>query len=165
MRWRISTTYFVAVGCLFLSAAFVSLKRHPLAQSQLRAPPSDTIGVADVLSAARRGYGDVGLAFLIFLGPVGAIFRGPVILAIVGVLLLLTAGLQSRQLRLGELVGVIWALGVVVLLMIALTRISASYSFAARVLMFGPASTLNVGLLVVLSRRSVLASAASNTNH
>lgn len=109
------------------------------------------------------GNGDVGLAFLIFLGPVGRIFRGPIVLATVGVLLLLMAGLQSRRVRLGALVGAAWALGVVVLLVIALARISVSYSFAARILMFGPASALNIGLLVALGRRSVFSSSVSDT--
>jgi hypothetical protein len=155
MHWKASTTYFVAVGCLFLSAAFASLQRHHIAQLRLISTPSDTIGVTDVLSAVRRGNGDVGLGLLIFLGPVGGIFKGPIVLATVGILLLITAVLQLRRLRLGASVGVAWALGVSVLLMIALARISVSYSFAARILMFGPASVLNIGLLVALGRRSV----------
>jgi hypothetical protein len=157
VRWRVSATYFVALGCVFLSAALVSLHRHQIVRPHLVALSSDTIGVTDVLLRSRSGeVAGVGLAFLFILGPVGGIFRGSIFLAIVGVLLLLTAVLQYRRLRLGALVGVVWALGVVFLLMIAMGRISVSYSLAARLLMFGPALALNVGLLFVLGRRSTL---------
>jgi len=97
---------------------------------------------------------DFGLAFLFILGPVGGIFRGSTLLAIVGVFLILTSVLQYRRLLLGALAGTAWALGVVVLMMIAMGRISVSYSLAARLLMFGPAVALNVGLLFVLGRES-----------
>jgi hypothetical protein len=151
--WRVSATYFVAVGCVFLSAALVSLDRHQIVRPRLVAPSSDTIGVTDVLLINRSGeVADVGLAFLFILGPVGGIFRGSILLAIVGVLLLVTAVLQYRRLRLGALAGIAWALGVVVLMMIALGRISVSYSLTARLLMFGPALALNIGLLFVLGR-------------
>jgi len=53
-------------------------------------------------------------------------------------------------------VGVAWALGIVVLLMIAMGRISVSYSLAARLLMFGPALALNIGLLFVLGPRFLI---------
>jgi hypothetical protein len=152
---RVSATYFIAVGCVFLSAALVSLHRHQIVRPHLVAHSGDTIGVTDVLLRNRSGeVADVGLAFLFILGPVGGIFRGSMLLAIVGVLLLFTAVLQYRRLRLGALVGVAWALGMVVLLMIAMGRISVSYSLAARLLMFGPALALNIGLLFVLGRRS-----------
>ena len=151
-RW-LSTAYFVAVGCLFLSAAFVSVQRHDTARPRLRAPQDDTIGAADVLSRSRTGkLADIGLAFLIFLGPVGGIFRGSMLLAAGGVLLFLMAVLLSLRSRFGALMGVAWALGVVVLLVFAMARISVSYSWAARLLMFGPASALNIGLLVALRR-------------
>ena len=153
--WRLSATYFVAVGCVFLSAALVSLHRHQVVRPRLVAPSSDTIGVTDVLLRNRSGeVADIGLAFLFILGPVGRIFRGSILLAMVGVLLLLTAVLQYRRLRLGALAGIAWALGVVVLMMIAMGRISVSYSLAARLLMFGPALALNIGLLLVLGRGS-----------
>jgi hypothetical protein len=75
---------------------------------------SNTIGVTDVLLRNRTGeVADLGLAFLFILGPVGRIFRGSMLLTIVGVLLLRTAVLQYRRLRLGALLGVAWALGVV----------------------------------------------------
>lgn len=153
--WRVSATYFIALGCVFLSAALVSLHRHQIVRPRLVVRSSDTIGVTDVLLRNRSGeVADVGLAFLFILGPVGGIFRGAILLAIVGALLLFTAVLQYRRLRLGALVGVAWALGVVVLLMIAMGRISVSYSFAARLLMFGPALALNIGLLFLLGHRS-----------
>ena len=57
--------------------------------------------------------------------------------------------------------GLASSLGVVVLLVIALARISVSYSFAARMLMFGPALALNIGFVVAQSRRSVFSSAVS----
>jgi hypothetical protein len=44
----------------------------------------------------------------------------------------------------------------VILLLVAMARISVSYSLAARLLMFGPASALNLALLFGLSRRSAL---------
>lgn len=150
-RWRVSATYFCAVGCVFLSAALVSLHRHQIVRPHLVVHASDTIGLTDVLLISRSDeVSDVGLAFLFILGPVGGIFRGSMLLAIVGVLLLSTAVLQYRRLRLGGLVGIAWALGIVVLLLIAMGRISVSYSLAARLLMFGPALALNVGLLFVL---------------
>ena len=153
--WRVSAIYFVAVGCVFLLAAVVSLHRHQIVRPRLVVPAGDTIGVSDVLLRNLSGeVADVGLAFLFLLGPVGGIFRGSIILAMVGALLLLTAVLQYRRLRLGAFVGVAWALGVVVLLMIAMGHISVSYSLAARLLMFGPALALNIGLLFVLVRRS-----------
>ena len=152
--WRASATYFVAVGCLFLSAALVSLQRHHITHRRLIARPGDIIGVTDVLSGVRtRQMGDVGLAFLVPLGPVGGIFRGWILWATVGVLLLLTAVLQYCRLRLGAVLGIAWASGVIVLLVIAMGRISVSYSFAARLLMFGPALALNIGLLLILGRR------------
>ena len=155
--WRVSATYFVAVGCIFLSAALVSLHRHQIVCPRLVAPSSDTIGVTDVLLRNRSGeVANVGLAFLFILGPVGRIFKGSILFAIVGVLLLVTAVLQYRRLRLGALAGIAWALGVVVLMMIAMSRISVSYSLAARLLMFGPALALNIGLLFVLGRESNL---------
>ena len=146
---RLAITNFVAVGCLFLSAAFVSMQRYQIVQPRLVAPPaSDTIGASDVLSRASSGEGaDVGVALLIFLGPVAGIFRGSILLAIVGALLLAIAVLQYRHLRLGSLVGVAWTLGVVLLLLVAMARISVSYSLAARLLMFGPALALNLALL------------------
>ena len=153
--WRLSATYFVAVGCVFLSAALVSVHRHQVVRPRLVAPSSDTIGVTDVLLRNRSGeVADVGLAFLFILGPVGGIFRGSILLAMVGVLLLLTAVLQYRRLRLGALAGIAWAVGVLVLMMIAMGRISVSYSLAARLIMFGPALALNIGLLFVLGRAS-----------
>jgi hypothetical protein len=153
---RLSIAYFVAVGCLFLSAAFVSMQLHHIIRPRLVAPPaSDTIDATDVLSAARsREVADVGVAFLIFLGPVAGIFRGSLLLAMIGVLLLAIAVLQYRRLRLGSLVGVAWTLGVVILLLVAMIRISVSYSLTARLLMFGPALVLNLALLFGLSRRS-----------
>jgi hypothetical protein len=153
--WTFSATYFVAIGCVFLSAALVSLHRHQIVRRRLVAPSSDTIGVADVLLRNRSGeVADVGLAFLFILGPVGGIFKGSMVLAIVGALLLVTAALQYRRLRLGALAGIAWALCVVVLMMVAMGRISVSYSLAARLLMFGPALALNIGLLLVLGHRS-----------
>jgi hypothetical protein len=71
-------------------------------------------------------------------------------------LLLAIAVLQYRRLRLGSLVGVAWTLGVVILLLVAMARISVSYSFVARLLMFGPALAPNLALLFGLSRRSAL---------
>jgi hypothetical protein len=155
---RLSITYFVAVGCLFLSAAFVSMQRYDIVRPRLVAPPaSDTIRAIDVLSAARSREGaDVGVALLILLGPVAGIFRGSTVLAVVGFLLLAIAVLQFRRLRLASLVGVAWTLGIVILLLVAMARISVSYSLAARLLMFGPASALNLALLFGLSRRSAL---------
>ena len=152
---RVSATYFLAVGSVFLSAALVSLNPHQTVRPRLVAPSNDTIGVTDVLSRNRSGeVADFGLAFLFILGPVGGIFRGSTLLAIVGVFLILTSVLQYRRLLLGALAGTAWALGVVVLMMIAMGRISVSYSLAARLLMFGPAVALNVGLLFVLGRES-----------
>jgi hypothetical protein len=153
---RLSITYFVAMGCLFLSAAFVSIQRHNIIRFRLVAPPaSDTIGATDVLSAASsREVADVGVPLLIFLGPVAGIFRGPLLLTVVGVLLLATAVLQYRRLRLGSWVGVVWTLGVVILLLVVMARISVSYSLAARLLMFGPALALNLTLLFGLRHRS-----------
>ena len=125
------------------------MHRHQIIQPRLVAPPgSDTIGAGDVLSAASlRDGADVGVALLIFLGPVAGIFRGSILLAIVGVLLLAIAVLQYRRRRLGSLGGVAWTLGVVILLLVAMARISVSYSLAARLLMFGPALALNLALL------------------
>jgi hypothetical protein len=155
VAWRISATYFVAVGCVFLSAAVVSLGQHQIVRRRLVTPSSDIIGVTDVLSRNRSGeVADVGLVFLFILGPAGGIFRGSIPLAIVGILLLITAVLQYRRQRLGALVGIAWASGVVVLMMIATGGISVSYSLAARLLMFGPALALNIGLLLVLGRVS-----------
>lgn len=153
---RLSITYFVAVGCLFLSAAVVSTQRHHIIRFRLVAPSgSDTIGPTDVLSAASsREVGEVGVALLIFLGPVAGIFRGSLLLAVVGVLLLAIAVLQYRRLRLGSLASVLWTLGCVILLLIAMARISVSYSLAARLLMFGPACALNLVLFFGLSRGS-----------
>lgn len=153
---RLSITYFVAVGCLFLSAAFVSMQRHQIIRPLLGAPATcDTIRATDVVSAASSSeIADVGLALLIFLGPVARIFRGSILLATFGVLLLATAVLQYRHLRLGALVGVAWAFGVAILLLIAMLRISVSYSLAARLLMFGPALALNTALVFGLSGRS-----------
>ena len=152
----LSITYFVAVGCLFLSAAIVSMQRHQIIRPRLVAPrASDTIRATDVVTAgSSREVADVGLALLIVLGPVARIFRGSILLATFGVLLLATAVLQYRRLRLGALVGVAWALGVVILLLIAMLQISVSYSLAARLLMFGPALALNTVLLFGLSGRS-----------
>ena len=151
----LSITYFVAVGCLFLSAAFVSMQRHHIIQTRLVAPPAgDTIGATDVLSAASSREGaEVGVALLIFLGPVAGIFRGSIPSAIVGVLLLAIAVLQYRRLRPGSLVGVAWTLGVVILLLVAMARISISYSLAATLLTFGPALAFNLALLFGLSCR------------
>jgi len=134
----------------------VSTQRYHIIRHRLVAPPEgDTIGTTDVLSAARSRKGaDVGVALLIFLGPVAGIFRGSLLLAVVGVLLLAIAVLQYRRLRLGSLGGVVWTLGVVILLLVAMTRISVSYSLAARLLIFGPALALNLALLFGLSRRS-----------
>lgn len=152
---RFSAAYFVIVGCFFLAAAFVSLHRHEVVHARLVAPSSDTIGVADVLLRNRSGeVADVGLPLLFILGPVGGIFRGPILLAMVGVLLLVIAVLQYRRLRLGALAGIAWALCVLAQTMIAMGRISVSYSLAARLIMFGPALALNVGLLFALGRRS-----------
>jgi hypothetical protein len=155
LGWSVSATYFLVVGCVFLSAALASLHRHQIVRPRLVAPSNDTIGVVEVLLRNRSGeVADVGHAFLLILGPVGGIFRGLILLAIVGVLLLLTAVLQYRRLRLGALAGIVWALGVVALMMIAMGRISGSYSLTARLLVFGPALALNVGLLFVLGRGS-----------
>ena len=103
---RLSITYFVAVGCLFLSAAFVSTQRCHIIRHRLVAPPvGDTTGATDVLSGARSREGaDVGVALLIFLGPVAGIFTGSLLLAVVGVLLLAIVVLQYRRLRLGSCV-------------------------------------------------------------
>ena len=132
--------------------AFVSVQRHDIVRPRLVAPPSDRIDVTDVLSRSRSGkLADVGLAFLIVLGPVGGIFRGSLLLAAGGAILLLVAVLLLRW-RFAALVGIAWTLGVVVLLAFAMARISVSYSWAARLLMFGPASALNIGLLVALGR-------------
>lgn len=152
----LSITYFVAVGCLFLSAALLSIEPHQIIRPRLVAPSaSHTIGATDVLSAASsREIADVGVALLIFLGPVAGIFRSSMLLAIAGVLLLAIAVLQYRRLRLGSLLGVAWTLGVVVLLLVAAARISVSYSLAARLLMFAPALTIHLVLLFGLSRRS-----------
>jgi hypothetical protein len=154
----LSITYFVALGCLFLLAAFVSTQRHHILRPRLVAPPAgDTIGAADVLSAAKsKEGGDVGVALLIFLGPVAGIFRGSILLATAGALVLAIAVLQHRRLRLGSLMGVAWTLGVVILLLVAMARISISYSLAARLLLFGPALALNVALLFTLSRTSAI---------
>lgn len=150
--WRVSAKYFAAVGCIFLAASLVSLDRNRVVRHRLVSPFSDTIGVTDVLLRNRSGeVGDVGLAFLFILGPVGGIFSGSMLLALVGVLLLFTAVLQYRHLRLGALAGIAWSLGLVVLMTIAMGRISVSYSLTARLLMFGPALALNIGLLFVLS--------------
>lgn len=134
------------------------MQRGHIIRHRIVAPPTgDTIGPSEVLSAARSREGtDVGVALVIFLGPVAGIFRGSILLAIVGVLLLAIAVLQYRRLRLGSLVGIAWTLGVVILLLAAMARISVSYSLAARLLMFGPALALNLSLLFVLSRRSTL---------
>jgi len=146
----------VAVGCVFLSAALFSLHRHQIVRHRLIAPSSDTIGVTEVLLRNRSGeVADVGLVLLFILGPAGGIFRGPILLTMVGVFVLLIGVLQYRRLRLGAVAGIAWALGVVVLMMIAMSRISDSYSLAARLLMFGPALTLNIGLLFVLGRGSI----------
>jgi hypothetical protein len=152
----LSITYFVVVGCLFLSAAFMATQRYHVIRHRLVAPPAgDTIGATDVLSAAASREGaDIGVALLIFLGPVAGIFRGSLLLAVVGVSLLAIAVLQFRRLRLGSLVVVVWILAVVILLVVAMTRISVSYSLAARLVMFGPALVLNLALLFGLSRRS-----------
>lgn len=152
---RLSITYFVAVGCLFLSAAIVEAQRHQVIRPRLVAPlASDMIRATDVVSAASaREAAGVGLALLIFLGPVAIIFRGSILLGTLGFLLLATSVLQYRRLRLGALVGVAWALGVVILLLIAMLRISGSYSLAARLLMFGPALVLNIALLLGLCCR------------
>ena len=155
--WRVSATYFGALGCLFLSAAWISFERQRVMQYRLQAPPGGTIGVTEVLSRARAGEaGDVGLAFLVLLGPVGGIFRNWILLPTVGVLLLLTAVLQYRRLRLGAVVGIAWSLSVSILLGIAIYRISAPYSLSARLLMFGPALALNLGLCVALGRPTLL---------
>lgn len=132
------------------------MQRHHITQPRLVAPPAiDTIGAMDVLFAARsREIADVGLALLILLGPVGGIFRGSILLATFAILLFATAVLQYRRFRLGTLMGIVWAVGVVILLVLAMGRISVSYSLAARLLMFGPALALNVGLLFCLSARS-----------
>jgi hypothetical protein len=157
---RLSITYFVAVGCLFLSAALASMQRDHIVRPRLVAPPgSDTVGATDVLSAARsrKGAGvGVGVALLILLGPVAGIFRGSIMLAAVGLLLLAIAVLQFRRLRLASFAGVGWTLGIVILLLIAMARISVSYSWAARLLMFGPALAFNLALLCGLSRMSAL---------
>jgi hypothetical protein len=98
--------------------------------------------------------GDVGFALLVVLGPVGGVFRSWILLATVGGLLLLTGVLQYCRLRFGAVVGIAWALTVIILLLIAMGRISSSYSLAARLLMFGPALALNTGLLLLLGSRS-----------
>ena len=105
---RFSITYFVAVGCLLLSATFVSTERYHIIRHRLVAPPAgDTIGATEVLSAARSREGaDVGVALLIFLGPVAGIFSGSLLSVVVGALLLAIAVLQYHRLRLGSLVGV-----------------------------------------------------------
>ena len=131
------------------------MQRHQIIRPRLIAPPaSDTIRATDVVPASSSEVDDVGFALLIFLGPVARIFRGSMLLATLGVLLLATAVLQYRRSRLGALVGVAWALGVVILLLIAMLRISVSYSLAARLLIFGPALALNIVLLFGLSGRS-----------
>ncbi len=154
----LSITYFVFVGCLFLSAAFVSMQRYHIVRPRLVAPPaSDTIGATDVLSAARTREGaEVGVALLIVVGPVAGIFRGSIVLAVGGFLLLAIAVLQFRRLRLGSLAGIAWTLGIMILLLVAMARINVSYSLAARLLIFGHASAVNLALLFGLSRRSVL---------
>jgi hypothetical protein len=45
---------------------------------------------------------------------VGGIFRGWILLATIGVLLLLTTVLQYRRLRLGAVVGIAWALTLII---------------------------------------------------
>src|ERR1039458_10628577 len=96
--WRVSATYFIAVGCVFLSAALVSLHRHQIVRPHLVVRSGDTIGVTDVLLINRSGeVADVGLAFLFILGPVGGIFRGSILFGIGGGLLLFTAALQYRR--------------------------------------------------------------------
>ena len=96
---------------------------------------SDTIGATDVLSAARTREGaEVGVALLIVVGPVAGIFRGSIVLAVGGFLLLAIAVLQFRRLRLGSLAGIAWTLGIMILLLVAMARISVSYSLAARLL-------------------------------
>jgi hypothetical protein len=86
------------------------MQRHQIIRPRLVAPPaSDTIRATDVVSAASStDVADVGLALLIFLGPVAGIFRGSILLATLGVLLLATAVLQHRRLRLGALLGLAW---------------------------------------------------------
>jgi len=67
--------------------------------------------------------------------------------------LLLTAFALFRRLRIGAVAGAAWALVVLALLAVALTHVSVSYSFAARLFIFGPAAAFNIGLLVALWRR------------
>src|SRR5215469_16770199 len=101
---------------------------HPVA-IETAAPAGDTIGGTDVLSTARSGEGaDVGVALSIFPGPVVGIFRGSLPLTVVGVLLLAIVVLQYRRLRLGSFGGVLWTLGVVILLLVAMARMNVSYS-------------------------------------
>jgi hypothetical protein len=162
--WRVSAAYFVVVGCIFISPAFVSVRSQHSVRLRLVAPQTDTIGVTDVLGSARPGnLANFGLAFLILLGPVAGIFKSSMLLAAIGILLLVTAVMLSRRWRLGAWVGTVWALGVVVLLVIAMAQISVSYSFAARLLMFGPASALNLGLLVALGRSLTPSPSVTNT--
>jgi hypothetical protein len=82
------------------------------------------------------------------------LFRASILLAIVGVLLLAIAVLQHHRLRLGSVAGAAWTFGVVILLLVAMARVSVSYSLAARLLMFGPALALNLALVIGLSHRS-----------
>lgn len=110
------------------------------------------------------GLADAGLGFLIFLGPVGGVFRSSIFVASVGLLLLLIAVLLYRRVLLEAFMGIVWALCIVVLLGITMSRISVSYSLAARLLLFGPALSLNIGLLFALCSRSVLLGQRSPRN-
>jgi hypothetical protein len=147
--WRLSAAYFVVVGCMLVSAAFIPAR--PVVGHRLVLRQSDTITVSDVVASAGSGkLAESGVVLLVLVGPVVGIFRNSSLSAAMGSLLLLTAVLLFRCLRLGAFVGAAWSLAVLLLLVVALAQISISYSFAARLLMFGPASAFNLALLISL---------------
>ena len=82
------------------------------------------------------------------------LFRGPLLFAFTAVLLLAIADALLRRLRMGAFAGAAWALVILALSLFVLTRLSISYSFAARLFLFGPAFVVNSLLLITLCRKA-----------
>ena len=151
--WRLSAVYLLVIA-LLLIAAGISMRSSDVSRPRygLSARPSDTISVKDVLTSIHSGkLRNCGVALLLLVGPAAEILKTSSALLITAVLLLGTAGALFRRHWIGALAGAAWAVVVLALSAVMLGRISVSYSFGARLLMFAPAAVLNLALLIALS--------------
>ena len=151
---KVSAAYLLVVGLLLMYAAISMGAHRSSPEYHLSAHQSDVVGVRDVVSSIHSGQlGDLGVVLLMLVGPTAEVFKGSLPLFLAGVFPLATAIALFCRLRVGVVAGIAWSGAVLALSALMLTRISVSYSFAARLFMFAPAVAFNLVLLIALCRR------------